>query len=465
MMGLAVLSALIILYAAHVVVLEPVARLREALARVEQGDFSARVKPGASDELGELAEGFNLMTEQLALSYRSLEAKVEEKTRRLRDEQSRLRALYNVSTFVASADDLQSLGSGFAKHIRSIAKADAVAVRWSDEANERYMLLASDSLPKILAEEEQCILTGDCFCGSSIQNGALPRTRVIPILSDSGATDGAAARVKRRCEQEGYTTLVTIPLSLQHRLLGEIELFYRSEVRLADEERELYSALASHLAGAMESLRMVALDRESAVASERKLLAQELHDSIAQSLAFLKIQMGLLRSAMSRGDQVAVDTVMGELDAGLRESYSDVRELLLHFRVRTDSGRLDLALKETLSKFELQSGVHAQLVFSDDGVPLPADVQIQVLHIVQEALSNVRKHAQAREVWVNVQAQPQWRIQVRDDGRGFDPEGSAPDATHVGLSIMRERATLIGAQLDVRSSEQGTELTLTLNEL
>jgi two-component system nitrate/nitrite sensor histidine kinase NarX len=72
-----------------------------------------------------------------------------------------------------------------------------------------------------------------------------------------------------------------------------------------------------------------------------------------------------------------------------------------------------------------------------------------VLHIVQEALSNVRKHAAAREVWLEVQRGRAWRFEVRDDGRGFDAAGPAPDETHVGLRIMRERAERIGAQVDV----------------
>lgn len=463
MMGLAVLSALVILYASHVVFLDPIARLRTALLRVEKGDFSARVRPGANDELGELAEGFNRMTEQLATSYGGLEAKVAEKTRRLQAEQARLQALYDVSTFVASADSLGSLGQGFARKIRGIARADAVAIRWSDEANDRYMLLASDSLPHIMAEKEQCVLTGDCFCGERIQqSGAMPRMRVIPIAEERGNGDEPTRTARRHCEAEGYTTLVTLPLNLQHRLLGEIELFYRGDVTFTDEDRSLFEALASHLAGAMETLRMAALERESAVASERKLLAQELHDSIAQSLAFLKIQMSLLRSAMTRGDQAAIDAAMAELDVGVRESYSDVRELLLHFRVRTNSGQLDMALRETLSKFELQSGMATHLHYPGDGVPLPADVQIQVLHIVQEALSNVRKHAKASEVWVDVQAQPCWQISVRDNGQGF-LSAPSPDATHVGLSIMRERAARIHADLTVRAAaDRGTEVVLTL---
>lgn len=464
MMVLAVLSALAILYASHVVILEPIANLRHAAQRVEQGDFAARVPPGAADELGELAEGFNRMTERLGALYGGLEAKVAEKTGKLRKEQARLKALYDVSTFVASADTLQALGEGFARKMRLIAHADAVAIRWSDEANDRYMLLASDSLPRILAEEEQCVLTGACFCGDRPQPGSAARLRVIPIMEEARKADAGSAKVQRRCAEEGYTTLVTIPLNLQHRLLGEIELFYRSDTAFSVEDRSLFEALGSHLAGAMESLRMAALDRESAVASERKLLAQELHDSIAQSLAFLKIQMALLRSAMNKQDRAAVESTMSELDAGIKESYSDVRELLLHFRVRTDSGQLDLALRETLSKFEIQAGLRTHFQYQDDGVPLPADVQIQVLHIVQEALSNVRKHAGASEVWLDVVARPRWRITVRDNGRGFDVDNGAPDGTHVGISIMRERAERIGARLDVRSDGAGTHVTLTLDQ-
>ena len=134
-----------------------------------------------------------------------------------------------------------------------------------------------------------------------------------------------------------------------------MDLFYRGEPVLSEEERGLFESLASHLAGAMESLRAAALDREAAVA-ERQMLAQELHDSIAQSLAFLKIQMQLLRDAMNQQDLAAVQTSLNELDTGIQESYSDVRELLLHFRVRTDAEDLEPALRETLSKFEHQTG-------------------------------------------------------------------------------------------------------------
>jgi len=96
-------------------------------------------------------------------------------------------------------------------------------------------------------------------------------------------------------------------------------------------------------------------------------------------------------------------------------------------------------------------------------VPLPPDVQIQVLHMVQEALSNVRKHAKATRVELRVERHPRWRFEVQDDGMGFEVEQVPPDSLHVGLGIMRERAQRIGAVVQVQSHRgQGTRVCIEL---
>jgi len=455
MVALAIGSAVALLYSAYLFVFNPLARLQTGLAQVGEGDLAVRVEVTSNDEFGALSAGFNRMAQTLQSLYQSLEAKVQEKTLRLELQHTRLAALYEAAAFASRATTLDALAQGFAQQVRRVAHADASAVRWSDESNRRYLMLASDCLPQALVEAEHCVPTGDCFCGQPQGDAA---TRVIPIRAEQ--PDGLLGH----CERAGFETVISVPVRLQERMVGELNLFYRTATTLGADDRALLETLASHLAGAIEGLRAGALERETAVAEERGLLARELHDSIAQSLAFLKIQVGLLRTALQRQDPSRIQSTLGELDAGVHESLSDVRELLLHFRTRTNEEDIMPALQTTLQKFEHQTGLATHFSVQGDGLPLAADVQVQVLHVVQEALSNVRKHAGAQAVWVEVQQAPQWRVEVRDDGRGFDSsEAAAPDQTHVGLRIMHERAGRIGAYVEIDSVPgAGTCVVLTL---
>jgi two-component system nitrate/nitrite sensor histidine kinase NarX len=452
---LAIGSALALLYVGHLSVLEPVFRLTDGVARIERGNFDTRVEVTTQDEFGELSSGFNRMAQNLHQLYAGLEQKVDEKTASLETERARLAALYEVSAFLADANTLDALAQGFAQRIRRIAAADSVAIRWSGEANERYLLLAGDSLPRFMIEDEQCLTSRRCLCGHPQRE---PGARVIPVRAE-----GPGAATLGHCARAGYATLVSVPVILHQRTLGEIDLFFRDTIALSAGDRDLFDTLASHLAGAMENLRVSALERETAVSDERALLASELHDSIAQSLAFLKIQVQLLRDALPAPTDSSVARIVDELDAGVRESTGDVRELLMHFRTRGNAEDIEPALRTTLRKFEHQTGLATSLSIEGHGLPLAPDVQVQVLHVLQEALSNVRKHAKARAVWLEVQQSPLWSFEVRDDGEGFDLQQHQPGETHVGMRIMRERAARIGAKVVVDSVPgAGTCITLTL---
>lgn len=442
MLALVILAAAILLYTGYLFVLEPVGQLKQAIEKIQAGDFQTRVERTSSDEFGTLADGFNGMAEHLQSMYKNLEARVTEKTIQLQDKTERLESLYEVTALVANATSLETLAQQFAQSLARIARADGVALRWSSQGNQRHLMLAAHGLPASMVEAEQCVHSGQCHCGSGQTDNHL---KVIPIrdMSPAGLP---------HCAQAGFETLVTIPVRLHDRVMGEVDLFFHARITLLDSERSLLEALSQHLASGMENLRLNALEKEAAVSQERHLLARELHDSIAQSLAFLKIQVQLMRDAVKTGDAIEVAKIVDEIDIGVRESYSDVRELLLHFRTRTNAEDIEPALITTLQKFEHQSGIKTSLNLQGHGLPLPPDLQIQVLHIIQEALSNVRKHARASQVWLDVQQQPLWRFEVRDDGVGFTPGGDSLDETHVGLRIMAERAQRIGAQLDVIST-------------
>ena len=153
------------------------------------------------------------------------------------------------------------------------------------------------------------------------------------------------------------------------------------------------------------------------------------------------------------------------LRCGVEESYQDVRELLLNFRSKLESGELRPAVEQTLARFAQQSGIVPTLRYHEaGGAPLPADQQLQVLFILQEALSNVRKHAMASRVDVAITNGRDFELRIEDDGRGYDAREVADRSqAHVGLNIMRERAAYLSAQLQLEGRPgHGATVTLRL---
>ncbi len=461
-MGLAalvIIGALLMFYTSHMFVLNPIGRLSRGVSALEEGDYSARVEVNSTDELGDLAQAFNRMADQLQTVHADLEDRVRQKTADLQAEQQRLTALYEVSALVSKAQSLDELAQEFIATLRRLTSADAALLRWTDDTAGRYLLLAAEGMPQSIIDNERCLISGNCHCGQSDIH-AEPQIVQFRKQNESAAFSNAA------CINEGFCTLLKVPVTTQDRLLGEIDLLYRSRHTMDPSQRSLLEALAAHLAAAMESLRSAALERESVLAKERSLLARELHDSIAQALAFMKIQLQLLRSALKTSNIERMGSIVNELDIGVRESLADVRELLLHFRTRTQEQNIEPALRSTLQKFELQSSIPVHLQFEGFGQPLDSDIQVQVLHVLQEALSNIRKHAQARHVDARVSSMPQWRFEIRDDGCGFNMQSVENDTRmHVGLQIMRERAATIGARMLIESHPgNGTCVSLELPE-
>lgn len=256
---------------------------------------------------------------------------------------------------------------------------------------------------------------------------------------------------------------VRLPVSSQDELGDLAEGFNRMAAQLQD----IYATLEERVRE--ETLRVEVKNRElaerdkvMAVSEERNLLAQELHDSIAQSLAYLNIQVQLLHEDLKKGLTAEALLELEKIREGVQESYDDVRELLVHFRTRIGDADLETALRSALEKFEGQTGIHTR--FERDGAlpELPPEHVLQVMHIVQEALSNVRKHARASHVDILLRGGDGCGLLVTDNGAGFDAAHD-PGDTHVGLRIMRERAHRIGAVLTLESSPgRGTRMNLAL---
>jgi len=256
---------------------------------------------------------------------------------------------------------------------------------------------------------------------------------------------------------------VRLPVTSQDEL-GELATGFN---RMAGDLQDIYTTLEQRVEEKTRSVEvknreLAALDREMAVFEERNLLAQELHDSIAQSLAYLNIQVQLLHEDLQKGNTVTALQGLEQIREGVQESYDDVRELLVHFRTRIGNADLETAMRSALEKFEGQTGIHTS--FERHGVvsEISPEHVLQVMHIVHESLSNVRKHAKASSVEVKLLGDEICALSIQDDGIGFDAARSAGD-THVGLHIMRERAHRIGAVLSLESApREGTRVSLAL---
>jgi signal transduction histidine kinase len=206
--------------------------------------------------------------------------------------------------------------------------------------------------------------------------------------------------------------------------------------------------------------------RTLAVLQERERLARELHDNLGQVLGFVNVQGQAVRHLLARGEIAEADDQVARLVEVAREADTDIRESILGLRVALTEGGLWPALESYLNQYQQRCGIQAELRRPQtlgDGAFEP-QVEVQLLRIVQEALTNARKHARARSVCVAFAAQDgRVQVTVQDDGCGFDPVRIFDDsAGRVGLRVMRERAEEIGGTLAVRSAPgEGTQVILT----
>lgn len=467
--AIACMGTVAVIYLLYLWIILPVLRLQDGLRRMAEREFSLRLPVESRDEFGTLSEGFNRMAAELQSLYRGLEARVAQKTAELARRNRDLETLYDVAAFLSEPNEAEALCRGFLTRLMQRFDADGGSVRVVDAVPGKLHMLVSEGLPADLVEDEHWMATDACHCGTATRDRIVTvadlrsRLRVPDTHADTGA-DPAESKTLR-CGDCGFAGLAAFRIDTPRGVLGMFGLHFRTPHVLNASDRQLLETLAQHLGVALEHLRLAATARQLAVVEERNLVAQGLHDSIAQGLNFLNLQVQLLDDATARGNLQEIGDIVPLLRFGVEESYQDVRELLLNFRSRLTQGELRRAVEDTVARFRRQCRTEAQLDIDDnDGRPLQPDEQLQVLFVLQEALSNVRKHAQAAHVSVRLHNGRDFRLTVQDDGEGFDSaELATRGDAHVGLHIMRERATRLNAQLTIESRPgQGTRVALLL---
>jgi two-component system nitrate/nitrite sensor histidine kinase NarX len=215
---------------------------------------------------------------------------------------------------------------------------------------------------------------------------------------------------------------------------------------------------------ALEKHRVDDYARHIAVLEERDQLRAELHDSLAQSLVSIRLQLKILGETLFKKNFSAAQDQTRLLKQAADEAHSSLRQLLASFRVKMNHKGLVPALEEAVERFRTDAGIRTVFHHDTPELPLSPTQEVELFRIVQEALANIRRHAQARTVRVLLTHEDadRYRLLIEDDGVGIYPAAAHPESGHnLGLAIMRDRARRLHADLEIESEPgEGTRVTI-----
>ena len=338
------------------------------------------------------------------------------------------------------------LGRFLATMVR-LAGAAAGAVRVVTGDGRSLKLVASVGLPPEAVAREK-LMPVDCgACGVAVREAQV----------NQAATGAACAGITSVAWFGGLPNMVVVPLAHQGRVLGVYNLYLREARALPEEIALLYRSIGEHLGMALENARLGRENLRMAVMNERQMMAAEIHDSLAQTLAYMKMRMTLLVDELHKPGGGRAIKFASDLQGALGEAYADLRELLAQFRSRMDPMGLVHALQGIAAGFEDRTGVALAFENRLAELNLSVDEEANVFHILQEALTNVGRHSGATRARLVVEERGgEYVFTVEDDGVGFFTMGHAPGGGdqaqlrhHLGVNIMRERAQRIAGRIEI----------------
>lgn len=380
------------------------------------------------------------------------------------EEHSRLLALdifSAVSASLADEDDVEELLGRFLGTMLKLTKANAGAVRVVTADGQHLRLVAARGLPPELVERERLVPIDCGQCGNAIADN---HSRYEIDLHE------CALRTHHSYFDEGCQAMVVVPLQHGGKLQGTYNLFLPERFELPEEVAMLFRSISEHLGMALENARLKRENLRITLMNERQMMAAEVHDSLAQTLAYMKMRMALLQDALRdrgcEGDDGACKYA-NDVGQALDEAYGQLRQLLAQFRNRMDPMGLQQALLQLAQDFRDRTGIALEYQNLVADLRLTLDQEAQVFFIVQEALANVGRHSQATEARLSlIGAGDHYLVTVDDNGRGGQGFFAIANRTggfeehphlrdHFGLSIMRERARLIGGRVEVANLPAG----------
>lgn len=381
---------------------------------IGQKDFSQRYpNNNKQDELNALGLTLNQMSDELAQSYHQLEQRVTEKTADLRNKNQVLSYLYQSNQILHSAEPLDIRLGRVLSELKDITILKNLSLRLYEDSNETYF-------------HEICSSSNSAHSEDTLSN---PKDNLY------------------------HPKTLSWELSDNIHRYGVIVAEIEANETLSDEQNNLVLMLVKQISGMLAMEHQIEQQQQLLIMDERSAIARELHDSIAQSLSCLKMQISYLQmqpESLPEKHQQLLSEMRNEINT----AYSQLRELLTTFRLKLTEPGLLPSLENTINEFSQKMGFPVLLNYHLPAKSISLHQSIHIIQIIREALSNILKHAHAN--WAQVTLQQDSgivTISIEDNGEGIGP---TPDKqNHYGLIIMRERALSLNGKCDIIPRAQG----------
>jgi two-component system, NarL family, nitrate/nitrite sensor histidine kinase NarX len=353
-----------------------------------------------------------------------------------------------LSAGLADGADIDALLQRFLVPVLRLSGATAGAVRTLSEDGSHMRLVGSVGLPQELLSAERTVDRHCGACGQAAEQGALVW---------SGDLQPCARRSKGEYFSQQCKRLLAVPLRHRDQVLGIYNLFFDDEAQAGPDITAVLRSVGELLGLALHNARLEREHLRAAVLHERQMLANEVHDAVAQTLYFMNMRLPLLHDALLQHDDTRALRYHADLRQAVSDAHASLREILTHYRTRMDPKGLLHALQALQAGHRERTGIELVLDHRACNLNLSVDQELQVFHIVQEALANVVKHSRARTARVLIEGHAQQiEITIEDDGDGLMPDAvPSPGTPHFGLEIMHERALRLGGSLSLQARMGG----------
>ncbi len=421
----------------------PMLKLREWAVRMCGGDLGARIETQTSGEFAKLVFHVNRLSEALDRLANDMDDLVTSQTEQLQRHNQSLETMYEVAAALNQPSDFDGMMSAAVSPLLGLLDGKVGFIRIGVDDDVRFLDVHG------AAELLVSFANHDCAAPAAPADG---RVRI--------SKQGPAG-----WRQDPQTSHVCVPITYRQKVLGSVELLGVPSSRAHDNGvQKLLVNVGAQLGIALEKQYSDEESHNLFIMQERGALAHELHDSLAQTVATLRLQVDMLRDSVSNNDMRGATREISRVHAAVDDANVEIRELLATFRAPVDQRGLMPALADLTNRVRVQANCPVYLQHEGDAPALTPTTQLQVVRIVGEALANARKYSGATvlRVLVRCTIQDGLTVLIEDDGTGIgDQILSAHPGEHLGLSIMRERAQRAGGVLAIESEpDEGTRVEL-----